>query len=227
VGTSSAPLRPCPVAACDPADVTTSLSASSAGPSNASPLPAEPANFVRRVEHLREIASELTPLAVVDLARAYPQVVTTASERRWDWVFYPAEDDPLVERGLLVMPPDVRGYVRDLDARGVQFDRLLIGHEVDKTALGRTDLSDRSAAVKLLAPKPETTPATPGVRRLRAVVAAAGTALRITGAGLAAVAVAPLALLDAADPVLIGVLTASGRALPGERAALFGIARWI
>jgi hypothetical protein len=70
VGTSSAPLRPCPVAACDPADVTTILSAPSAGPSNASPLPAEPANFVRRVEHLREIASELTPLAVVDLARA-------------------------------------------------------------------------------------------------------------------------------------------------------------
>lgn len=183
-----------------------------------------------RLEDIRDRAGDLLePLGIASLP-AQPLLLRQPRTADFDWVVLPLLDDPLFKRGELDIPPQERRRLRLLEERGVEFDELLIAHEVPKRAIAAPEhLTDPVLLEKVLRP-PGLKPDRRSGRVLRRFleIGALGSGAAVAGAALitvGGVAVAA-ATLVAADPVLIGAITPDGTAAPGTPAALFVLARW-
>lgn len=147
-----------------------------------------------------------------------------------DWVVAPAEDDPHLQSRQFVMPQEVIERLEALESAKVLFDRLYVAHEVPAATLrhsskGAVTLDQKALGEVIPAPSPHPkTLSTLGV--CTRITEATALALLLP---LAALAMAPAAAAGAAavlDPALLGAVTASGRAEPGELAAWFLVAAW-
>jgi len=175
------------------------------------------------VARLRALAGDrVAPLGVAALPTG-PVLLRQPPAAAFDWVVLPLEDDPLYRAGQLAIPRAQRRHLARLDRDGVTFDELLIGHEVPKALTAKLAAGGPVKPEEVIVPTPS--------RSAEAALAALDTGVRAGGLALAAVALAPLALLAlpaalVADPVLLGAITADGTRKAGTPAALFLLARW-
>lgn len=159
------------------------------------------------------------------------------------WVVVPVGRDPTLHRGRLPVPADQRRRLYALAQAGCDFPVVYAAHEVDPSKVAQVPLLQGAgtigdgAAAHLVGAAPPPARAAAQSRHLGDITAKVGRAARsvlsIAGAAsllpvLAAGAVAA-GLAGAAgglDPVLFGVVTASGRAAPGQIGAWVIIAQW-
>lgn len=174
----------------------------------------------RATETLTRSAGLLTMLGVTEIPAGPIGLVTSNTE----WVVVAAEDDPHLTAGTFVVPVPVLERLERLNDQKVSIDRLFIAHELPAGSLGKTGSKiakhDLATIVPAGAPDPrlETT-----LTRCNRIVGTATKAVvapfAVTGAGASAFALA-------LDPALMAVVTASGRAAPGELAVWFLVAAW-
>lgn len=183
------------------------------------------AHHEARIDDLQKRAGGLiTPLGVAPLP-AGVELVRTGPHQTYDWVFCLLENDPTYQQGQLVIPGDVRRRLRELDGRGVYFDALVIGHEVDK-GQARAAL-DQYSRMKLLVGTTHTLSPPKSVLWTNAAIRGLAAAARAVGTatvGIAAAAAAAGFLV--ADPVLLGAITVDGTATANTPSALFHLASW-
>lgn len=151
-----------------------------------------------------------------------------------DWVVLALADDPHFRAGGLGMPDDVRDHVATIAAAGVTFDALYLGHELPLgtvEAVGAEQLKDPKRLATLVGPPKTDTRAAAAADTTAAAFAAVWKGLRrgAVGAalGIAAAGIAAGSAFEGLDPVLLGAVTATGRAEAGELASWWLLARWI
>jgi hypothetical protein len=176
-----------------------------------------------RVDQLRRQAQgRVTPIAltrVPETPRRYRAQVTAP----YDWIVVRAVDDPLYRDRRLGIPKAERRKIAALHNDGVEFDDLLVAHEIDKAAV-IPEVPKADELHRWI--KPAVDPVTTTIiDKTTKVVRGAAIAI---GATAAAVVASPLLLVAAVapDPILFGLLTLDGSPLPGTPCVLFEIARW-
>jgi hypothetical protein len=181
-----------------------------------------------RVERLRRHARDLvTPIGVAHLPGG-PIVVRRPATEEWDWVVLALEDDPLYRSRSLAIPAAARARITAVADAGIEFDHLLIAHEVPKIDTLPPGSTEKKGWELELIEKTGLARPERSARRLDAALGAAGRVARrtteVVAAGALATAGALAVVLDA-DPVLMGAIIV--RTSPaGVDAALFEIARW-
>lgn len=161
-----------------------------------------------------------------------------------DWVILDARLDPHLTSGTLSIPREARRRLQRIDASGVAFDALLIGHELPPNTVRALSDTQRAALIAqadgiwkdavpaelhqdlgdlIGAPTPE--------RAATKVVALTEKVLRslaqcAKGAVSAAVGAVAFSSELALDPVVFGVAAARDDPRPGELVALFYLAHW-
>ena len=188
------------------------------------------AGVVHRLGDLRDSAGDLIePLGIAPLPDK-PLLLTQPASTPFDWVVLRLATDPLFKRGELDIPRQQRRRLRELNGRGVVFDELLIAHEVPKKAIASPETLDDPIALDRVLRPPGLEPDRASGRALRGFLDLAVRGSVALAAGAAVVAVGGVAVasatLAAADPVLIGAVTADGGTAGGTPAALFVLARW-
>lgn len=169
---------------------------------------------------------QVQPMGAAPLPNG-PQYFPQSAGTPWDWVVLRLVDDPRYVAGQLDMPRPVKKDLLHLADAGVEFDDLLIAHEVTKGAISspKPTLAEVSKAINATPPRRHAVH-----EQLHSTLTAVLTGLKYGAGGLAAAplaGLAPLGLLGVlADPALIGVLTCDGTPTPGQDAAYFLIARW-
>lgn len=159
------------------------------------------------------------------------------------WVVMPVGRDPTLRRGRLPVPIEQRRRLEDLVEAACHFPVIYSAHEIDpsKTAAepvarGARTIDDGRAG-QLVGAAPPTAQAVARSRQLgdmteklgraaRKVLTVAGAAAVLPVAAAGALAVGAAGAVGGLDPVLFGVVTASGRAVPGEIGAWMIIAQW-
>lgn len=147
------------------------------------------------------------------------------------WVLCPASSDPMVAAGLPIPSRQRRQLTAFVNA-GMDFRHVYLAHEIAERSVHRArrpvldhfrTLSDLEA--EQLIARPEAPAATRRTaRRIDQVARACGRGLATTAA---AVAAAPLVLLDGLDPAVLGAVTLlEARDKPHAPAAWFLLAHW-
>lgn len=99
--------------------------------------------------------------------------VAVDGKGRSDWLILDARDDPHLAHGQLSIPPAPRRHLQRVAATGVQFDALLIGHELPPGTVAKVDDGSGHKAVHALssaeAHKPAPEPARCSAHHLRTV----------------------------------------------------------
>lgn len=177
----------------------------------------------QRVDELRQKADGyLTPLGVAEMPKC-PQLFPQSPGAPYDWLVMRVADDPAYQRGELAIPPAERRVLRELDRLGVVFDEFLIVHEVPKPHLGEHANPSPKLPSGLKTPRGEQAPpAAPALKALSALI----DGFLAGGKVLGAVALSPLLLAAAADPVLIGAVIADVPHDGPPVAAFFELVRW-
>jgi hypothetical protein len=159
-----------------------------------------------------------------------PAGPTCSSGERSDWILLDATIDPHVQTGTLAMPKTARRHLDRVLRSGAEFDRIVIGHEMAAGTIAGLEgkpMTAADAARVVGAPTED--------RRARQLVECSTAVMKALATGLAGVALAgtvvaasPLLLLGAflPDPVILGAVSESGKAEPGELAAWFHIVDW-
>ena len=155
-----------------------------------------------------------------------------------DWVLVDARLDPHLAAGTLSIPRHARRKLQRIDATGVVFDALLIGHELaPNTVDGLSDVQQAALATgvdsRTKAPDPAACQheldqliGSPAPDRVATkAVAMTEKALRSIAGAATAAAGAAATLLEF-DPVVFGVAAAKGNPKPGELVALFYLTHW-
>lgn len=197
-------------------------------------LPSALEGRVATVERRASAAGVEVP--AVGTAELFAQTRLLVGDRTW--VVMPVGRDPTMHRGRLPLTAEQRQRLKALAEAGCHFPAVYSAHEIDPSkasqvpvAPGSTSIDDRLAA-RLVGAAPPTAQATARSARLGEVTEtlgrAAGKVLAVVGAAALAPVLATGALTAslALDPVLFGVVTASGRAVPGEIGAWMIIAQW-
>lgn len=156
-----------------------------------------------------------------------------------DWVVFDAKLDPHVTSGQLSVPRDARRRLEQVAATGVEFDALLIAHELPAGTVAKLNDSqvhsrtchtpgggDQNAAAKL----DTMLGAPPADRTAVRVVALANKAVdglrhAAVGAGRAAVHTGA-AVHQGLDPAILGAVAADSPPKPGELCAVFYLVHW-
>lgn len=187
-----------------------------------------------RTVHIAEQAGDLAQFLGAITIPAHPVLVDGSGMT--DWVLLDARVDPHFQANQLGMPHRCVRHLRKLHANNVDFDAILIGHELPPGTVAYLEKRGRDATgadLKTLTNKIGPPPTSIGAKRTAAI--AKVTAKGITRAGAAlgllagAVVLAPLAPIAAfgLDPVLFGVVTDDPKVRPGSLGALFYITSWI
>ncbi len=179
----------------------------------------------RAVDTFTRSIGLLTPIGVT----AVPVGPVGFSTATTDWVVVAAEDDPHLAGGLFVVPRPVLDRLGSLDRLDVKLDRLFVAHELPAGTLSRTGGRLEKNQLESVIPKGSPDPALCRTldtcnRLVGAAAASVVAPFAALGKGAAAIAQAMEAGLD---PALMAVVTASGRATPGELGAWFLIAAWV
>ncbi|SMH32608.1 hypothetical protein SAMN06295885_0758 [Rathayibacter oskolensis] len=175
---------------------------------------------VLSIEH--RAAGLVQPLGLVPYT-VEPVLVRRPAREIWDWVVVPLEDDPAFRARTLAIPAHARRRIAAVSDAGIEFDRLLIAHEVpkfDQLPVGFTKNPgwEKELISRTVRARPER--AVTGIDRVAAKVVAG---LRRTAEGAAAVGGSLIEAL-ASDPILIGAILVPGP--HGDQEAVFEIARW-
>ena len=168
-----------------------------------------------------------------------------------DWVVFEAHDDPLYAKGQLAAPRWVKRRLRKIAKGPIGFERGYVAHEVPAGSAaiiapnGRVDIRTAEeliggptihhrveALAEGIAVASYVTAAVAGAVIVAGVALALAplvllTALPATAGGAVAVAsVVSVGAVSGLDPAIIGAVSASGQARPGELAAFFRLAHW-
>ena len=150
--------------------------------------------------------------------------LVVALDRGAPWIYGPVERDPSQgSRVGTVLPRRVRGRLEKIATLGVPFQRLAIGHELDREGpirdrlpeleTGPRDLTDHEARELVGEVPPH-----PGVARAVRVIAAAVRGTRLAGR-------VPVSLARTMVTTIFGVL-ASQPPRPGELCLWYPLASW-
>ncbi len=148
-----------------------------------------------------------------------------------DWIVLDTRlDTHLAERSLAI-PREPRRHLERIAASGAQFDALFIGHELPAGSVAKATADGKSEDIgHLLGDPPVDRHAAKAARAVRASLDGLKSAAAVVGkgAGMAALGVAAMSggLLGGLDPVVLGAVTADGKADPGTRAVLFHLVHW-
>lgn len=154
----------------------------------------------------------------VPLSRPWAERPVLVLDRGTPWVYGPAECDPGMTEGGLVLPRRVIRRLAELAALGLPFQRVVIAHELAPDGPAARYLPElrsgprpcTSAEARALVGPP---PAPPVLRRAARVLDA------LVGGTARAVAVPLL------DPVILGVV-GSPDLVPGQTARYYPLAAW-
>jgi len=174
----------------------------------------------RATETLTRGAGLLTMLGVTKIPAGPIGLLTSEAE----WVVVAAEDDPHLAASTFVVPGPVLERLKSLNERKVPVDRLFVAHELPAGSLSKAGSKlakhDLATIVPAGAPDPRLTTTLGRCNRIVGMAAKTVVApFAVAGAGASAIAAG-------LDPALMAVVTASGRAAPGELAVWFLIAAW-
>ena len=159
-----------------------------------------------------------------------------------DWVVLDARIDPHLAAGMLAIPRRARRHLVRIDQTGVDFDALLVGHELPAGSVAPYDgkgpavLHGQKGPPALASPKEltEIIGAPPPDRTALRTVAAADKAIKTIGRVAGQTGAGAQRLLSGAadlfsgglDPVVFGAVAADGPPQPGELVALFYLVHW-
>lgn len=144
-----------------------------------------------------------------------------------DWVVLDTRLDTHLARRSLGIPRGPRRHLERIAASGASFDALFIGHELPAGTVSRAKADGKADDLEtLLGASPVDRGAAKGVTVLRAALDSLKATAVVVGKGATAAAAVAGGVLDGLDPVVLGAVTADGKAKPGDRAALFYLAHW-
>lgn len=194
-----------------------------------------------RVLELRQQGSDLIrPMGLAPIPRG---PVLRRFDDGAEWAVLDVALDPHLEEKRMAMPRSAQRHLARVHRRGISFDRLYVAHELPAgsvATIAKQGSLDMDALVKAIG-EPTSDPRVEVLAdRTAAVAAGVGTGAIaigvVCGLAIAAVALAPLvagaALLGAVgaagglDPAIIGVISPSGRAEPGELGVFFHVVSW-
>lgn len=171
----------------------------------------------------------------------------TGDQHRTQWTITRAGQDPLVQRGEMLIPKQQLRNLRRLDRHGIEFTELLIAHELPPNSLPATSpgwrpLDDFDLHYLHQHSQP------PPNQRTQRISAAIGNAIehttrtvltttrrtvigqrvaRYAAAGLAGAAISTaVSAVAVLDPIIIGTITTSAAPTVGEPASYMVLAQW-
>lgn len=171
------------------------------------------------IDPLRQAGIALLQGGVYPMLRE-PQVLEAQGKL---WVLMPIEQDPDYASGQFLMPEQVRSDLEAIRARGIDFDKVFIAHEIKQRGTTTPSsfvpsyaaLDDLSARLGKMAQTALLAAAAPA-----ALGAAAGAA-----AGTAAIVLAAGAVMVGGDPVLFAAIGEKER-ITDPLGYWFGLGRW-
>lgn len=151
-----------------------------------------------------------------------------------DWVVYPGDQHPLIERGLFTIPPENLEHLRDLSARGYPFNQVYIADELPSGTLDRFGADDIPTELLRPPPKVETVQAAERLSERATQVDESRTrgssgwgeaaAVGLFGGVLAGLA--GLASLMTLDPLVIGAVSVHPSPRPGKDCIYLYLLTW-
>lgn len=145
-----------------------------------------------------------------------------------DWIVLDTRLDTHLAQRRLAIPRGPRRHLEKIADSGARFDALLIGHELPAGTVAKARIDGKSDDIdSLLGDPPVDRAAVKAVAAVRAAVDGLKATAVLLGKGTAAAASGIASVADGVlDPVVLGVVTADGKATPGDRAALFHLVHW-
>lgn len=147
---------------------------------------------------------------------------------RTDWIVLDTRLDTHLAQRRLAIPRGPRRHLEKIADSGAQFDALLIGHELPAGTVAKAKVDGTSNDIdSLLGDPPVDRGAAKAVSAVRAALGGLKATAVLLGKGAATAAAGVASVADGVlDPVVLGVVTADGKAKPGDRAALFHLVHW-
>ncbi len=145
-----------------------------------------------------------------------------------DWIVLDTRLDTHLAQRQLAIPRGPRRHLEKIVDSGAQFDALFIGHELPAGTVAKSAVDGKGNDIdSLLGDPPVDRSAAKAVTAIRTTIDGLKATAVLLGKATAAAAVVAAGALDGAlDPVVLGVVTADGKAMPGDRAALFHLVHW-
>jgi len=147
---------------------------------------------------------------------------------RTDWIVLDTRLDTHLAQRRLAIPREPRRHLEKIADSGAQFDALFIGHELPAGTVATARVDGKSDDIdSLLGTPPVDRAAAKAVTAVRTAVDGLKATAVLLGKGAATAAAGVASVADGVlDPVVLGVVTADGKATPGDRAALFHLVHW-